>query len=71
MFLYHQAGVKEYWIVDPNKQMVSVYGFEMEQAEHYSFGEEIPVGIIKGLSIKVEWFLISLNLFPQYLPMLW
>ncbi len=54
LFKYRNAGVKEYWIVDPDKQMVSVYAFEKNTVEQYSFGEEIPVGIYQGFSIKVE-----------------
>lgn len=54
LFKYRSAGVREYWIVDPDKQMVSVYAFEKNTVEQYSFGEEIPVGIYQGFSIKVE-----------------
>ena len=51
LILYHAAGVREYWIVDPEKHMTSVYSFERNQVEQYFFGEEIPVGIYKGFSI--------------------
>lgn len=51
---YQTAGVREYWIVDPEKQMVMVYGFEQGIVEKYNFGEEIPVGIYEGFSIKIE-----------------
>lgn len=54
LFKYRTAGVREYWIVDPLKQMVSVYGFEKNTVEHYSFGEDVPVGIYEGFSIRVE-----------------
>ena len=54
LFKYRTAGVREYWIVDPDKQMVSVYGFEKEMVEQYNFGEDVPVGIYGGFSIKVE-----------------
>ena len=50
---YEQAGVREYWIVDPIKQRVTVHHFDMEDGEEYAFGEEIPVGIFEGFSIKV------------------
>ncbi len=46
--------MREYWIVDPIKQRITVYFFEKELVEEYSFGEEIPVGIYEGFSIKVE-----------------
>ena len=34
--------------------MVLVYGFEKEMVEQYNFGEDVPVGIYDGFSIKVE-----------------
>ncbi len=54
LFKYRTAGVREYWIVDPIKQRVTVYFFEKESVEEYSFGTDIPVGIYKGFNIKVE-----------------
>lgn len=54
LFKYRTAGVREYWIVDPTKEMVTVYRFEKETMEEYSFGEDVPVGIYEGFSIKVQ-----------------
>lgn len=54
LFKYRTAGVREYWIVDPDKQIVMVYGFEKDTVEQYDFGEEVPVGIYEGVAIKVE-----------------
>ena len=54
LFKYRTAGVREYWIVDPDKQMITVYGFEKEMVEQYNFGEEVLAGIYEGFSIKVE-----------------
>lgn len=54
LFQYRTAGVREYWIVDPDKQMTMVYGFEKDTVEQYDFGEEVPVGIYDGFAIKVE-----------------
>lgn len=53
LFKYRAAGVREYWIVDPEKQMVTVYGFEKDTVEQYGFGEDVPAGIYEGFSIKV------------------
>lgn len=55
LFKYRTAGVREYWIVDPTKEMITVYIFEKETMEQYSFGEDIPVGIYEDFSIKVQW----------------
>ena len=54
LFKYRTAGVREYWIVDPTKEIVTVYRFEKETMEEYSFGEDVPVGIYEGFSIKVQ-----------------
>ena len=54
LFMYRASGVREYWIVDPMKEIVMIYGFEKETMEQYSFGEDVPVGIYEGFSIKVQ-----------------
>ena len=54
LFKYRTAGVREYWIVDPIKNQILVYRFEQETMEEYSFGEDVPVGIYEGFSIRVE-----------------
>ena len=54
MIQYCTAGVREYWIVDPDKKSVFVYGFEADRAEQYDFGEDVPAGIFEGFSIRVE-----------------
>lgn len=54
LFKYRFAGVREYWIVDPEKQMITVYGFEKDTMEQYDFGEDIPVGIYEGFSLRIQ-----------------
>lgn len=54
LFKYRTSGVREYWIVDPTKELTTVYQFEKELMEQYSFGENIAVGIYEDLSIKVQ-----------------
>lgn len=54
LFKYRTANVREYWIVDPTKELIMVYLFEKETMEQYSFGEDVPVGIYEGFSIKVQ-----------------
>ena len=51
---YRKAGVREYWIVDAEKQKVRVYLFgETEGMQEYSFEEEIPVGIFEDMKIRL------------------
>lgn len=54
LFKYRTAGAREYWIVDPAKQRVTVYFFDKESVEEYSFGTDIPVGIYEGFTIRIE-----------------
>ena len=54
LFKYQTAGAREYWIVDPAKQRVTVYFFDKESVEEYSFGTDIPVGIYEGFTIRIE-----------------
>lgn len=51
---YQTSGVREYWIVDPDKSVVTVYNYENETMEQYSFTDEIPAGIYDDLTLTVE-----------------
>ena len=52
---YQKAGVKEYWVVDPERKSIMVYDFAGGDADTYSFKDEIPVGIYDGdLKLKIE-----------------
>lgn len=50
---YADAGVREYWIVDPLKERVIVHNFEKNSfSTQYTFEDTIPVGIYDDLSIN-------------------
>ncbi len=52
--LYREAGVREYWIVDPDKEIVTVYKAERwDEPECHSFFEQIKVGIYGDLYIDI------------------
>jgi Uma2 family endonuclease len=49
---YKKAGVREYWIVDPEELCVYVYLFEKTDLPvEYSFNDKIPVGIWDGACV--------------------
>lgn len=54
LFKYRNAGVKEYWIVDPEKNRITTYNFVHDTIEEYAFGDIVPVGIYEDFSIKVS-----------------
>ncbi|MBD5537665.1 MAG: Uma2 family endonuclease [Lachnospiraceae bacterium] len=54
LFKYRTAGVREYWVADPDRKIVTVYNFQHDTMEEYPFGEEVPAGIYEGFSVKVE-----------------
>ena len=52
---YSSAGVREYWIVDPDKEKVVVYDLEHEELPIvYGFDAEVPVRIFDG-ACKVDF----------------
>ena len=54
LFKYRTAGVREYWVVDPERELVTIYNFEKDSMEEYSFGIDIPAGIYEGVLLKIE-----------------
>ena len=52
LFKYSTAGVREYWIVDPDKNRVTVYNFESENMEDYTFADSVKAGIFDELYIN-------------------
>ncbi|MCD7814427.1 MAG: Uma2 family endonuclease [Lachnospiraceae bacterium] len=48
MFRYSAAGVREYWIVDPEKDSITVYDFNGKSGGSYTMSDVIPVGIYDG-----------------------
>jgi Uma2 family endonuclease len=55
LFKYRSAGVREYWIMNPDKRNVMVYSWldGHEDVEIYSFEDEIPAGIYPDLKIRL------------------
>lgn len=54
LFKYRTAGVREYWIVNPLKNIVNVYDFEHDEKTNlYSFDEMIPVCIYEDFCLRI------------------
>jgi Uma2 family endonuclease len=55
LFKYRTAGVREYWIINPEKRVVLVYTWNdgHESVDMYAFEDEIPSGIYPDLKIRL------------------
>ncbi len=51
--LYYKAGVRLYWIVDPDAESVAVYDFENKELipVEYSFDDKVDVGIYGDFAV--------------------
>jgi Uma2 family endonuclease len=59
---YFSAGVREYWIVDPDEEIVIVYDFDNNNLNiRYTFDDEVPVAISGG-ELKVDFRLVKKSL---------
>lgn len=55
LFKYRTAGVREYWIVNPQENTITVFDFEKEtQSNQYSWDDDIPVCIY-------GYFILNIN----------
>ena len=53
-FKYRTAGIREYWIMDPQKHIVMVYDFQKEQESTlYTLDEDINVCIYDDFTINI------------------
>lgn len=51
LFKYRSSGVKEYWIVDMDKNRVTVWNFETDYMEEYALSEKVQVNLYDDLEI--------------------
>ncbi len=61
--LYQRAGVKEYWIVDPENESVTTYFFDADSAhiEGYDFTDTVKTGLFDTLNISFSEIMESIN----------
>lgn len=57
--LYSEAGVREYWIVDPAKERTTVYHYEEDAAPViFAFNQPITAGVYRDFEITIADLLI-------------
>ena len=67
LYKYRYAGVREYWIVDPENQQVIVYEFEKSDLPAiFTFSDTVPVGISGG-ECSIDFSVIREKV-KKYLP---
>ncbi len=54
LFKYRNAGVREYWIVDKQKDRITVYNLENDDMKEYTFNEPVRAGIYEDLEINLR-----------------
>lgn len=55
LFKYRTAGIREYWIINPQKHTVMVYDFEKEErSNQYNFCDDVPVCIYEDFIINID-----------------
>ena len=51
LFKYRSAGVREYWIVDPAKDRITVWDLRNDNNDEFSFSDKVKAGIYDDLYI--------------------
>lgn len=51
LFKYRSSGVREYWIVDPDKKQIIVYDFVNDDMRQYTFADSVKVSIYEDFCI--------------------
>ena len=59
LFRYQTAGVREYWIVDYERNLITVYDFEHDEMADYTFKDKVKVRIYEDF--EVDFSAISIE----------
>lgn len=49
--IYREKGAREYWIIDPKKERITVWNFEKCERTEYPINGQVPVGIYEDFVI--------------------
>ena len=55
-YLYRDAGVREYWVIEPEKKVLTVYYFKngADEIKFYKNSDAVSSAVLPGLSITME-----------------
>lgn len=53
LFKYRTAGVREYWIVDPDKNRIQIHNFENDLFREFDFSESVKGDLFPEMEIKI------------------
>lgn len=59
LFQYRTAGVREYWVVDADRDIVTVYNFDKDDMQEYTFSDKVGAGIYQDLEIDFSEIVIE------------
>ena len=59
LFKYRTAGVREYWIVDYGRNLITVYNFEHDEMTDHTFSDKVRAGIYEDLEIDFSGIAIE------------
>ena len=51
LFRYRTAGVREYWIVDRQRNRITVYNFQNDDVKEFSFSDMVKAGIFEDFEM--------------------
>lgn len=54
LYKYEFLGVKEYWIVNPKTEIITVYNFENKTNKEYTISDKLASAVFNDLNIKVS-----------------
>ena len=54
LFKYSTAGVREYWIVDYERNLITVYNFEHDEMTDHTLKDKVKAGIYEDFEIDFE-----------------
>lgn len=51
LFQYRSSGVREYWIVDYERNLITVYNFEHDEMADYTLSDKVKAGIYEDFEL--------------------